>query len=132
MSVSIHGRAHLMRGLLIAGAMLLATAALKLASPAYVNVDCAQRVLGIMMGALVVMYANSAPKVLAPLTASCSARTEQTLRRFTGWTLVLGGLGYMGAWLFAPMAHAALVALALLGLAFALVVLRYLRVLLPR
>ena len=129
---TIHQRAHLLRGLLIAAALLLATFALNSASPAYVSVDCATRVLGIMMGALVVMYANSAPKILAPLTSACSAATAQRLRRFTGWALVLGGLGYMGAWLFAPIAHAAVIGLALLGVPFTMVVLRYLRVLLPR
>ena len=127
-----HERAHLLRGLVIAAALLLATFAISRASPAYISVDCAERVLGVMMGALVVMYANSAPKILSPLTASCSAQGEQALRRFTGWALVLGGLGYMGAWLFAPIAHAALIGLALLGTAFALVVIRYARVLLPR
>lgn len=132
MTFNIHERAHLLRGLVIAGALLLASYALSRASPATISVDCAQRVLGVMMGALVVLYANSAPKILSPLTAGCSAKGEQALRRFTGWALVLGGLGYMGAWLFAPVAQAAVIALALLGLAFALVVVRVLRVLLPR
>lgn len=132
MTFNIHERTHLLRGLVIAGAVLLASYALSRASPATISDDCAQRVLGVMMGALVVLYANSAPKILSPLTASCSAEGEQALRRFTGWALVLGGLGYMGAWLFAPVAQAAVIALALLELAFALVVVRVLRVLLPR
>lgn len=132
MTFKVHERAYLLRCLVIAGALLLASYALSRASPAIISVDCAQRVLGVMMGALVVLYANSAPKILPSLAASCSAQGEQTLRRFTGWALVLGGLGYMGAWLFAPIAHAAVIALALLGLAFALVVVRVLRVLLPR
>ena len=132
MMLTVHDRAHLLRALVIAAALLLATAAIISASPAYISVDCAERVLGIMMGALVVMYANSAPKILSPLTASCSAEGEQALRRFTGWALVLGGLGYMGAWLFAPIAHAALIGLSLLGLAFAAVVVRYVRVMMPR
>lgn len=135
MTFKVHERAYLLRCLVTAGALLLASYALSRASPAIISVDCAQRVLGVMMGALVVLYANSAPKILSPLsslTAGCSAEGEQALRRFTGWALVLGGLGYMGAWLFAPIAHAAVIALALLGLAFALVVVRVLRVLLPR
>lgn len=133
MNVISHERAHLLRGLVIAGALLLAAVALKAASPAYVSIDCAERVLGIMMGALVVMYANNAPKILSPLVAGrCSDAGEQALRRFTGWALVLGGLGYMGAWLFAPLAYAAVSALALLGTAFALVLLRYLRAIAPR
>jgi hypothetical protein len=131
MKLHVHDRAHLLRGLVIAGALLMATFAISRASPAYISVDCAERVLGVMMGALVVMYANSAPKILSPLT-NCSAEGEQNLRRFTGWALVLGGLGYMGAWLFAPIAHAAGVGMAMLGLAFALVVVRYVRALLPR
>ncbi len=132
MIFNAHRRAHLLRALAMAGAMLLASFALNRASPAYISVDCAARVLGVMMGALVVMYANSAPKILPSLAGSCSAQGEQTLRRFTGWALVLGGLGYMAAWLFAPIANAPAIAMTALGVAFSAVVLRFAVVLLPR
>lgn len=124
MNLTGHGRAQLLRSVLVAAALLLLAIALKSASPAYLSADGAARVLGIIMGALVVLYANQAPKIVAPLTARCSVAHAQALRRFTGWALVLGGLGYMAAWLLAPVDQAATLALALLGTAFALVLLR--------
>ena len=132
MSVNLAERAHLLRGLALAGALLLVTLAVKSASPAFISVDTAARVVGVMLGALVVLYANQAPKIVAPLTARCDAATEQALRRFTGWALVLGGLGFMGAWLFAPLGMAPTIALALLGTAFALVLARLVPALLAR
>lgn len=132
MKFSIAERAHLLRGLALASALLLATLAIKLVSPDYISADGAARALGVMLGALVVVVANKVPKMLAPLTAACSAAAQQALRRLTGWALVLGGLGYIGAWLFAPIGAAPTIALTLLGTAFALVLVCMLRVLLPR
>ncbi|WP_426117061.1 hypothetical protein [Massilia sp. PWRC2] len=126
MNLTHHDRTQLLRALLAAGILLLTAGVSKIASPAFLSADGAARLLGIAMGALVVMYANQAPKILAPLASRCSAAHTQALRRFTGWALVLGGLGYMAAWLLAPVDQAATLALALLGTAFALVLLRLL------
>lgn len=66
------------------------------------------------------------PKALTPFARlRCDPEKEQSPRRFTGWALVLGGLGYATAWMFAPIASARLLAIAALGSALLLVVVRY-------
>jgi hypothetical protein len=68
----------------------------------------------------------SIPKALTPLASlRCDLATEQALRRFAGWALVLGGLGYASAWLVAPIESARYWAIAALGSALLLVVVRY-------
>lgn len=47
------------------------------------------------------------PKALAPLIQMrCDPASEQAMRRFTGWTLALGGAGYAVTWIIAPLQHA--------------------------
>lgn len=76
----------------------------------------AERGVGVMMGVIVVAFANVIPKQVG------SAR-GLALRRIAGWALVLGGLGYALAWLLMPLAYANLAALLvlLLGLTYATV-----------
>ena len=105
--------------LLVAGLFVGASLVIRRLSPDYLSAEVAQRMLGVLMGALVVAYANAAPKALTPLIhLRCNATTEQTLRRFGGWTILLGGLGYMAAWLAAPYEIAAVLAMCLLGTAW--------------
>lgn len=115
----------LIQGLLIAASFLGAAAVLRWLSPAYLDAGLAHRVLGIMAGALVVGYANTVPKALKPLAAlRCNPATDQRLRRFTGVTMVLGGIGYMLAWIAAPIEVAHVYAMASLGTALLLVIAR--------
>lgn len=112
----------LVRPLLLAAAFLGVVAALKY-SP--VEGDLVRRIVGVMSGALVVFYSNYVPKKLIPLAAMrCNPATEQALRRFAGMSMVLGGLGYMLVWMFAPLASAALLGIAVLAGAMALVAVR--------
>ena len=114
------------RGLFAATLMIAASAALAYASPAFVSVELARRLFGVMLGAVVVLYANAAPKALTPLTRMrCDPEVEQALRRFAGRTLVLGGLGYTAASLLAPIESARLLAIAFLGSALLAVAIRY-------
>lgn len=118
-------RATIARGLIVAGMLLGGAVLLERMSPAYISPDAARRMLGVLMGAVVVVYANAVPKALSPLLRMrCAPAAEQAMRRFTGWSLVLGGAGYAAAWAVAPMAHARLLAMGILGTAFLLVVLR--------
>ncbi len=104
---------HSMR---VAAFLLLGSAALALLSPNYLSPDLAHRLLLAMMGGVVVAYANVIPKVLTPLTRlRHSPAQDQAMRRFVGRSLVLGGIGYTLAALFAPMDMATDLACALLG-----------------
>lgn len=116
----------LVRALIVAGLFISITAAVKLGSPEYIDADFARRLVGVMMGAIVVLFANSVPKKLTPLAAMrCSPATEQSIRRFTGMSLVLGGLGFALAWMAAPIDAANAVAGTVLGVALLAVALRY-------
>jgi hypothetical protein len=70
--------------------------------------ELSKRSMGVLMGAMVVFFANAVPKQTG------SARRQSALR-VCGWSLVLGGLGFSAAWLFVPFAYADIVAMALLA-----------------
>ena len=113
------------RSVLAAALIIGASAALAWLAPAYISTEWAQRLLGVLLGAVVVAYSNSIPKILtARARAASSAAADQAARRFAGWSLVLGGMGYMGAALFAPIGMANLIGAALLGTGLLLAVLR--------
>ena len=78
--------------------------------------ETVQRLMGVLMGTVVIATANLIPKRLVPLArVSCDPAREQTLRRFCGRVLVLGGLGYTLAYALAPLAIAAMLAICLLA-----------------
>jgi len=114
------------RALIIAAGILAVSALLKLMSPEYISEELSRRLLGVLLGAAVLLYANAVPKALTPLARMrCNPATEQSLRRFTGWSLTLGGLMYALAWLFAPITSASTISAILLGPALLLAILRY-------
>ncbi|PWF49102.1 hypothetical protein C7C56_008205 [Massilia glaciei] len=117
------------RSILAAAFILGASAALAWLAPDYISAEWSQRLLGALLGAVVVAYSNAIPKILtARARAASSPAADQAARRFAGWSLVLGGLGYMGASLFAPIGMASLVGAGLLGTGLLLAVLRCLGV----
>ena len=111
---------------LVAAAVIVGTSAgLKWAAPDYLSLEWAQRLTGALLGLLVVVYANVIPKSLTSMVRlRCPPAAEQAARRFAGWSLVLGGLGYMLAMLFAPLASMHLAGGAILAVALAAAVLR--------
>ncbi len=116
----------LARSLCAAAAILGVSAALAWASPEYLSDDTARRLLGVLLGAVVMVYSNAIPKLLAARTR-CSPAQDQAARRFAGWSLVLGGLAYMLAWIFLPLALAPVLGGGALALGLGLAILRCLR-----
>jgi hypothetical protein len=114
------------RSILAAAFILAASATLAWLAPTYLSTEWSHRWLGVLLGSVVVCYSNAIPKALAA-RSRCSAAAEQAARRFAGWSLVLGGLGYALAWLLAPIGLANLIAGAILATALLLAVLRCLR-----
>lgn len=87
-----------------------------------VSAETAVRLMGMLVGLVVLVCANAIPKQLVPLARlSCPPTREQTLRRICGWAGVLGGLGYTLAYALAPIASAGKLANALLAPAVAIV-----------
>jgi hypothetical protein len=119
-----HSPPFSMRQALIVAALLIGgSLTLVLLTPDVISRDLARRLLGVMLGAFVVYYANAVPKVLPPLLRS-TAEAEQAMRRFTAWCIALGGVGYVAAWTIAPLEDANLIAVASLGSAVLIVVAR--------
>jgi len=114
------------RSLIAAAAIMGLSTLLAWAAPEHISEDAARRLLGVVLGAVVVMFSNSIPKVLAS-RARCTPAEDQAARRFAGWSMVLGGLGYMLAWMFVPLSMAALIGGTVLAIGLALAILRCLR-----
>lgn len=108
---------HLCRAVLAAACILGASALLAWAAPSYLDPEWARRLAGALLGGIVVVYANAIPKALATRMRCTSPAADQAARRFAGWALVLGGLGYMLAWLLAPIGVAGMVGGLALGAA---------------
>jgi hypothetical protein len=113
------------RALLGAAIIVASSAALKWAAPEHLSLEWSQRLLGALLGLVVVFYANVIPKSLTSLgRLRCAPQAEQAARRVAGWSLVLGGLGYMLAMLLAPLANMHLIGGAVLAVALAAALLR--------
>jgi hypothetical protein len=118
-------RAGIVQGLVIAALMLAATAGLKYLSPGHISPDLTRRLLGVLLGVPAVIYANIAPKALSPLARMrCDPAAEQSMRRFSAWTLLVGGVAYMLTWAIAPLDLASTLATSILGGAVLLVIAR--------
>ncbi|MEP6733841.1 MAG: hypothetical protein ABJE10_24560 [bacterium] len=120
-------RGHIVRALIIGAAFLAASRTIRLLTPEYLSSDITQRVLGVMIGTIALIYANAVPKTLSPLIQMrCDPVVEQATRRFTGWTLSLGALAYVVTWMIAPLPIANALSASLLAITLLIVVARLL------
>jgi uncharacterized membrane protein len=69
----------------------------------YIDQDMTQRIVLGATGLMVAAFGNRIPKTFAP-----SAHTRKA-QRVAGWSMVLSGLVYAGAFIFAPLTTAVLV-----------------------
>jgi hypothetical protein len=116
------------RALAGAAVILAAAAILRRAMPEHIDPATAQRLVGVLLGLIVVVYANAIPKSLTALARlRCPPAGEQAARRFAGWSLVLGGAAYVAAALMAPLDVMHLAGGAVLAVALLAAILRCLR-----
>jgi len=118
----------LCRAVVAAACILGAAALLSWAAPAYLDPELARRLAGALLGGIVVVYANAIPKAIVARMRCASPGADQAARRFAGWALVLGGLGYMLAWLAAPLHLAGMIGGLTLGFAVTCAALGCLRI----
>ena len=81
--------------------------------------DTADRGQGLVLALIMLAYANVMPKMPA-------SRAWQAQLRFAGWALVLGSVGHALAWLLLPLDLASWAAMAALGSALGLILIRLL------
>lgn len=112
--------------LIFAGLILAFSLGLTLAvSSDWIGSSTMQRAQGVMAGLVLVIFANLVPKTLEPLSSTqCEPSRKQSLQRFTGWTLVLAGLGYSIAWLTFPIEQARIPAMGIVATGILLVAVR--------
>lgn len=113
---SSKSRSRLARDIAIAGFLLAASALLAWLTPEVISRDVSGRTLGVLLGLLVMAYANEAPKALPRLDRIRNPVTEQARRRFAGWAITVGGIAYLITWLIAPVKYAAPISMTLLAL----------------
>lgn len=98
-----------------------------------IEADVLSRLIQIAIGLSLVLFANAAPKQIGRPRASVEAEGRaQAARRIAGWSLTLAGLIYAGVWLFAPVALAAPISLAVVGIGLTVTVLYTLNACRPR
>jgi hypothetical protein len=99
-------RHQIRRGLAL-GAFYLVTAVVvhELRRRDFIGAEATIRMMGVLMGLIILVLANAVPKRLVPLARlHCDPVREQALRRFAARMAVLGALGYTLAYAFAPIA----------------------------
>ena len=111
------------QGLIVAGVFLQASIALKGLTPDHQSHELGERLLGVMMGAIVALYANAVPKIL-PSPSCRRLEAEQRIRRFAGWSLTLGGVGFALASAWAPFEDQRGIATSFLAACVLMVILR--------
>ena len=75
-----------------------------------------ERVMGVLLGIVLVVTGNFIPKTLEPLSAErCDPSRKQALQRFAGWAFVLAGVGYAIVWLTFPLDRANAVAMSIVA-----------------
>ena len=91
-----------------AGVMIAASLGVALASALGLAGEALpHRVVGVIMGAALLVLGNAVPKVIGPLAAGrCSPARTQSVQRFAGWAFAIGGLAYAAVWVFAPLEQA--------------------------
>ena len=91
-------------------------------SAAMITEDSGRRVMQVLIGLVLVAYANVMPKELGRWRSPGAAKRSQAAQRVGGWSLTLAGLGYAGLWAFAPIAVADIAGMALVAAAMILTI----------
>jgi len=111
---------------ILAGLLLVFSLAARFLGKTYgLDPSLIERARNVFTGFILLYFANMLPKLIGPaLKGKCSSAAAHSVRRFAGWALALGAIGYIGAWLFAPISQTSNIAHGCVGTAVILVALR--------
>ena len=92
-------------GLLLAGLMLAAAISIKISQYAHIfSSDTASRVLEVVIGLFLALYANFMPKSVPATRGPTNAGgRSQAVLRVGGWAFALAGLAFAAIWALAPL-----------------------------
>lgn len=79
--------------------------------------ELATRITQALIGVVLAMSANAAPKEIGRMRSIRSARRAQAVTRLGGWLMTLAGLAYAALWLLAPQDLAAVASMTLVAAA---------------
>lgn len=85
------------------GIVVLALAATLARNLGYIDQELTTRIVIVATGLMIVAFGNRIPKTFTP--SECARKAQ----RVTAWSMVISGLIYTGAFLFAPMDTAVIV-----------------------
>lgn len=115
-------------GFAVAYAAILLTVSLSLAfadSQGWVGTGLPDRIIGIMIGITVAVFANPVAKRLPGAPGPETNRPgHAAFQRFTGLVMVLAGIGYALVWVVAPVGLAPWMAVSVVMLGFVIILAR--------
>jgi hypothetical protein len=95
--------------------------------------DSGRRITMALIGTAWAASGNALPRMLPPLsTMQHDAARIQAFQRLTGWTIVLGGLGFATAWVVLPIDAAVLASVAIVVATIVATIVQLLRLRKPR
>ena len=123
-------------GAVVWGALIMVVALALTLAQAYGVVndpDSGRRITMAIIGASLAASGNALPRMLPPVSfLQDNAARVQAFQRLSGWTWVLGGLGFATAWLALPIDAAGPVSVAVVAAAFVVTIVQLLRLRKPR
>lgn len=124
MNPSLQERRAIERSVVFAGLFLLTSLVVKSMTPNELSHETSQRLFGVWLGVIVAYFGDSIPKE-RPSAVCLNSAMAQSLRRFTAWNLVVGGVGFALLSAFAPYEASKPLAVSFLGACMVLVVFRH-------
>lgn len=115
-----HAVRQIQNGIICAALIMVGSLAVKMAYGLGVlhDTEVAQRMTMVVLGGFLVLTGNALPKTLTPLSQQrCDGARAQAMQRFIGWTWVIMGLVFAGAWLILPAGIARPVSMAVMAAA---------------
>jgi hypothetical protein len=78
--------------------------------------EVSERATGILINLVMIIFANAMPKTESKSCLEPERSPDwRGVRMFAAWSLILGSLGYIAAWVFAPLDQAPFIAMVPMG-----------------